>query len=60
MMWLYEFGNRLLQDVRGQAPKHTKIRISSPPEQLNSHWMVDRYWQVWLRLRICVGYQNGL
>lgn len=33
------FGNRLLNEVRKQAPKDIKIRISAPPERKFSTWI---------------------
>mmetsp|Transcript_3131 Transcript_3131/g.4171 ORF Transcript_3131/g.4171 Transcript_3131/m.4171 type:complete len:435 (+) Transcript_3131:95-1399(+) len=32
------FGDRLLADVRRNAPSHTRIRISAPPERIYSAW----------------------
>ena len=32
------FGDRLLAEVRSQAPAHTRIRISAPPERKYSAW----------------------
>jgi len=32
------FGDRLLSEVRSLAPPHTRIRISAPPERINSAW----------------------
>ena len=32
------FGDRLLSEVRASAPPHTRIRISAPPERINSAW----------------------
>ena len=32
------FGDRLLSEVRARAPAHTRIRISAPPERINSAW----------------------
>lgn len=33
------FGDRLLNEVRGLAPAHTKIRISAPPERIHSTYI---------------------
>lgn len=33
------FGERFLQEVRQRAPAHTRIRIFSPPERINSAWI---------------------
>lgn len=33
------FGERILHEVRQQAPAHTRIRIFSPPERMNSAWI---------------------
>jgi len=33
------FGDRLLSEVRGRAPSHTRIRISAPPERIHSAWV---------------------
>lgn len=33
------FGDRLLAEVRARAPAHTRIRISAPPERINSAWV---------------------
>jgi len=30
------FGDRMLHEVRSRSPSHTKIRISAPPERMNS------------------------
>jgi centractin len=30
------FGDRMLYEVRSRSPSHTKIRISAPPERINS------------------------
>jgi centractin len=30
------FGDRMLHEVRSRSPAHTKIRISAPPERINS------------------------
>lgn len=30
------FGDRLLQELRSRSPAHTKIRISAPPDRVNS------------------------
>jgi centractin len=32
------FGDRMLYEVRGRSPAHTRIRISAPPERLHSSW----------------------
>eukprot|EP00593_Proboscia_inermis_P002452 CAMPEP_0171297336 /NCGR_PEP_ID=MMETSP0816-20121228/6110_1 /TAXON_ID=420281 /ORGANISM="Proboscia inermis, Strain CCAP1064/1" /LENGTH=402 /DNA_ID=CAMNT_0011771571 /DNA_START=44 /DNA_END=1252 /DNA_ORIENTATION=+ len=32
------FGDRFLHEVRQRAPSHIKIRISAPPERVNSAW----------------------
>ena len=32
------FGDRLLAEVRSRAPTHTRIRISAPPERIDSAW----------------------
>mmetsp|Transcript_15547 Transcript_15547/g.24165 ORF Transcript_15547/g.24165 Transcript_15547/m.24165 type:complete len:391 (+) Transcript_15547:69-1241(+) len=33
------FGDRFLHDIRQRAPAHTRIRIFSPPERINSAWI---------------------
>lgn len=33
------FGDRLLAESRARAPTHTRIRISAPPERINSAWI---------------------
>lgn len=33
------FGDRFLNDLRQRAPAHTRIRIFSPPERINSAWI---------------------
>jgi len=32
------FGERLLTELRGKAPAHTRLRISAPPERMYSAW----------------------
>ena len=33
------FGDRLLHEVRGRSPSHTRIRISAPPERIHSTYV---------------------
>jgi len=35
---IHGFGDRLLAETRARAPTHTRIRISAPPERINSAW----------------------
>jgi len=33
------FGQRLLKELRQQAPTHTKVKITAPVERINSTWV---------------------